>query len=183
MGEGLDSYYSNKIIKVNILKIELNFKTKFKPGIFEKFWLWTSDLSESEFELVEYFYLAVGHFRTNCVDSCNTKPLYSPCTKQTIVLSFDFSKVSKTSTAKNNKLKISLKILSSAARKFEKKVAKFLKTPKDLHQSNFKITKDLHQRPPKSQKFLHQSSKNYAKNWFKQVLLIFFKVARKGAKF
>ena len=48
----------------------------------------------------------------------------------------------------------------SAARKFEQKVAKFLKTPKDLHQSNFKITKDLHQRPPESQKCLHQSSKN-----------------------
>ena len=57
----------------------------------------------------------------------------------------------------------------SAARKFEQKRAKFLKNPKDLHQSNFKISKDLHQRPPKSHKYLHQSPKNYAKNRFKQV--------------
>ena len=34
---------------------------------------------------------------------------------------------------------------------FEQKIAKFFKTPKDLHQSNFNITKDLQQRPPKSQ--------------------------------
>ena len=64
---------------------------------------------------------------------------------------------------------------TSAARKFEQKVAKFLKTPKDLHQSNFKILKDLHQRPPKSQIYLHQSSKNYAINRFKQFLTIFEK--------
>ena len=38
---------------------------------------------------------------------------------------------------------------SSAARKFEQKRAKFLKNPKDLHQTNFKISKDLHQRPAK----------------------------------
>ena len=44
-----------------------------------------------------------------------------------------------------------------------------MKTPKDLHQSNFKISKDLHQRPPKSHKCLHQSSKNYAENRSKQV--------------
>ena len=50
---------------------------------------------------------------------------------------------------------------------FEQKIAKFFKTPKDLHQSNFKITKDLHQRPPKSQEYLNQSSKN-PKNLFKQ---------------
>ena len=37
----------------------------------------------------------------------------------------------------------------SAARKFEQKVAKFLKTPKDLVQSYLKISKDLHQSPPK----------------------------------
>ena len=55
-----------------------------------------------------------------------------------------------------------------------KKSHKFLKNPKDLHQSNFKISKDLHQRPPKSQKYLHQSSKNYAKNRFKQVFLTIF---------
>ena len=46
---------------------------------------------------------------------------------------------------------------TSAARKFEQKVDKFLKNPKDLDQSNFKISKDLHQRPLKSQKNLHQS--------------------------
>ena len=43
-----------------------------------------------------------------------------------------------------------LTLFFSAARKFEQKVAKFLKTPKDLHQSNFKISKDLHQRPPQN---------------------------------
>ena len=53
-----------------------------------------------------------------------------------------------------------------AARKFEQKVAKFLKTTKDLHPTNFKISKDLHQRPPESQKYLHQTSKNYAKKIF-----------------
>ena len=37
----------------------------------------------------------------------------------------------------------------SAARKFEQKAAKFLKTTKDLHQRNSKISKDLHQRPLK----------------------------------
>ena len=75
-----------------------------------------------------------------------------------------------------------IKVLNSAARKFEKKIAKFLKTPKDLHQSNFKITKDLHQRPPKSQKYLHQSTKNYVKNWFKQVFLIFLKSSPKKSQ-
>ena len=63
---------------------------------------------------------------------------------------------------------------NNAVRNLAQKVAKFLKTPKDLHQSNFKITKDLYQTPPKSQKYLHQSSKNYAKNRFKQVLFNFF---------
>ena len=63
---------------------------------------------------------------------------------------------------------------NSAARKFEQKVAKFLKTPKDLHQSNLKISKDLHQRPPKIQKHLHQSSENHAKNLFKQVFMTIF---------
>ena len=67
----------------------------------------------------------------------------------------------------------------SAARKFEEKRAKFKKKPKDLHQSNFKISKDLHQRPLKSQKYLHQSSKNNAKNWFKQVFLTIFKKSPK----
>ena len=47
-------------------------------------------------------------------------------------------------------------LVCSAARKFEQKGAKFLKTPKGLHQSNFKI-----------QKYLQQSFKNYAKNRFK----------------
>ena len=63
---------------------------------------------------------------------------------------------------------------TSAARKFEQKVAKFLKTPKDLHQSNLKISKDLHQRPPKIQKYLQQSSENHAKNLFKQVFMTIF---------
>ena len=48
---------------------------------------------------------------------------------------------------------------TSAARKFEQKVAKFLKTLIDLHQSNFEISKDLHKRLFKSQNYLHQSSK------------------------
>ena len=48
----------------------------------------------------------------------------------------------------------------SAARKFELKVAKFLKT-----------LKDLHQRPPENQKYPHQSSENNAKNLFKQFFM------------
>ena len=63
---------------------------------------------------------------------------------------------------------------NSAARKFEQKVAKFLKTPKVLHQRNFKVLKDLHQRPLKSQKYLHQSSENHAQNLFKQVFMLIF---------
>ena len=65
-------------------------------------------------------------------------------------------------------------ILGSAARNIGQKVAKFLKNPKDLHQSNLKISKDPHQRPPKSQKYLHQSSNNHAINPFKQGFLIIF---------
>ena len=69
---------------------------------------------------------------------------------------------------------------TSAARKFWAKLAKFLKTPKDLHQSSFEISKDLHQRPLKSQKYLHQSSKNQ----FEPVFLTkFWKEAQKVAKF
>ena len=67
----------------------------------------------------------------------------------------------------------------SAARKFEQKRAKFLKNPKDLHQSNFKTLKDLHQRPPKSQKYLHQSSEIFAENRFKQVFLTIFEKSPK----
>ena len=50
---------------------------------------------------------------------------------------------------KNSSTILDEECITSAARKFEQKVAKFLKTPKDLHQSNLKISKDLHQRPPK----------------------------------
>ena len=71
---------------------------------------------------------------------------------------------------------------TSAARKFERKIAKFLKTSKDLHQSNFKISKDLHQRPPKSQKYLHQSSKFFVKNRFKQVFMTIFKKSPKRSQ-
>ena len=77
---------------------------------------------------------------------------------------------------------ILVKVVCSAARKFEQKVAKFLKTPKDLHQSNFKISKDLHQRPSKSPKYLHQSSKNNAKNQFKQVFSKFSKSSPKSSQ-
>ena len=58
---------------------------------------------------------------------------------------------------------IPISVRTSAARKFEQKVAKFKKNPKDLHQ-----------RPPKSLKYLHQSSKNYDKNRFKQGFLTIF---------
>ena len=42
--------------------------------------------------------------------------------------------------------------ITSDARKFEQKVAKLLKNPKDLQERNFKISKGLPQRPPKSKK-------------------------------
>ena len=68
----------------------------------------------------------------------------------------------------------SLSFFFSGVRKFEQKVTKFLKNPKDLLQSNFKISKDLHQRPPESQKYLNQCSKNDAKTGFNRFFFTAF---------
>ena len=78
--------------------------------------------------------------------------------------------------------RISSTLTTSAARNFEQKRAKFLKNPKDLHKSNFKISKDLHQRPPKGQKYLHQGSKIFVKNQLKQFFWQFFKKSPKRSQ-
>ena len=68
-------------------------------------------------------------------------------------------------------------VLNNVARKFEQKVAKFQKTPKDLHQSNLEKPKNLHRSSFKRQEYLHQSTKRQSQN---QLFAKFSKVAKKA---
>ena len=78
---------------------------------------------------------------------------------------------------------ISLPLLAiSVARNFEQKVAKFQKTPKDLHQSTFENPKYLHQSSSKRQKYLHQNTKRQILNWFKTSFLPNFQKQPKSSQ-
>ena len=70
----------------------------------------------------------------------------------------------------------------SAARKFEQKRAKFLKSPKDLHQSNFKTSKDLHQRPRKVKNIYIKALKFLLKTGLNRFFDSFWKVENSPKK-
>ena len=57
--------------------------------------------------------------------------------------------------------------ICNVARMFEQKVAKFKKTPKNLHQSTFENPKYLHRRSSKRPNYLYQSTKRKSQNRFK----------------
>ena len=81
-------------------------------------------------------------------------------------------------------LQLPIVIWSSVARNFEQKVAKFLKTPKDLHQTIKALLKTQNiQSSSKRPKYLHQSTKRKSQNRFKTGLKpVFSQISKSSQK-